>query len=748
LDPTIVPGENYTISVYTDYAGSDVAAWDLSLTFNPSVLRMGFDITDIWIGDGVAVTFTASKVPVVEFSEEVYVNQILMTRFVDYTMFIDTGELIFTTAPSLGAEIKAEYTWTGVVNGNLITAEKHSGAIFLPGTFDNTVGRLSMAGAFFNYASPPPPTTSGPGTFANITFRVVGYGSSNVTLGQETKLWGPAQPPDYLVAYKIIDAMQPPGRTEPPYGSDHIGHGYFENINDVAITNLVTPTTAILGDLVAINVTIANKGSAAATYNITVYANTTLIGNQTDNNLPAGEVTTLPFIWDTTAVAAGNYTINATARLPPGDNPSDNSRNATIEIKTLHDVAVTDLEVSDAFTGDLVPVKVTVANQGTFEENVNLTIYYQSEIAHTREVVNTTSFSLGKRPTSAVIQTNWNTTSLNIGICTINATITIIDALYTDEDLSDNMLPKLVTLSRGHDVAIDLSVTSKVFVGETVAINVTVQNVGGLDEGLVKVNVTSGTVAIGSQQTPSLTVGDSVTFSFTWSTTGLSPGIYAIEAEAISDKDEEPANNLDTKTTVVAEPIGIIAGTVKDTSGNPIEGVSVTCGNYANITHANGSYRLSNILAGDYTVTASKNGYQTSSQQGIIVVAGQTTNLNFTLTLLPTTGHIIGTVTDATGNPIEGVLVTAGSSSASTNATGDYSIELPAGNYTVTVSASGYESSSKTDVNVVAGATTTVNFILKPSEPSNILLYAAAAIVIGVFVTGTAVYLRKRKRTA
>jgi hypothetical protein len=389
---------------------------------------------------------------------------------------------------------------------------------------------------------------------------------------------------------------------------------------------------------------------------------------------------------------------------------------------------------------------VTVANQGTFEENVNLTIYYQSEIAHISEVVNTTIFSLGKRPTSVLIQTNWNTTDLNIGICIINATITI-DALYADEDLSDNMLPKLITLSRGHDVAIDLSVTSKVFVGETVAINVTVQNVGGLDEGLVKVNVTSGTVAIGSQQTPSLTVGNSVTFSFAWSTTSLSPGIYTIEAEAVSDKDEEPANNRDTKTTVVAAPMGTIAGTVKDTSGNPIEGVSVTCSNYANVTHANGSYRLSNVLVGTYTVTVSKNGYQTSSQQGIIVVAGQTTNLNFTL--LPAPGHIVGIVTDvSTGNPIEGAQVTVGGDSVSSNSSGGYSIELPVGTYTITVSASGYESSSETDVNVVAGATTTVNFVLEPSEPSNILLYAAAAIVIGVFVTGTAVYLRKRKKTA
>jgi hypothetical protein len=669
LDPAILPGMNYTISVYTDYSGSDVAAWDLSLTFNPSVFQMGFDTTDTWIGDGVAVTFTASKVPVVEFSEEVYVDEVLMTRFVNYTMFIDTGEIIFTTPPSSGAEIKAEYTWTGVVNGNLITAEKDPSATFLPGTFDNTAGKLSMAGAFFNYASPPPPATSGPGTFANVTFRVVGYGSSNITLGEETKLWGPAQPPLYLFAYKIIDAAQPPGSVNPPYGSDHIGHGYFENINDVAITDLVTPTTAILGDLVAVNVTIANKGSAAATYNLTVYANTTLIGNQTGNNLAAGETTTLPFIWDTAAMAVGNYTINATAWLPPGDNPQDNTRNVATEIKTLHDVAVTDLEVSDAFTGDFVPVKVTVANQGTFEENVNVTIYYQSEIAGIRKVVNTTVFSLGKRPTSEVIQTIWNTTGLNIGKCTINATITI-DALYTDEDLSDNMLPKLLTLSRGHDVVIDLSVTPKVLVGETVAINVTVQNVGGLDEGLVKINVTSGTTAIGSQQIPSLTVGNSVTFPFAWSTTGLSPGIYTIDAEAILDKDEELTNNRDAKTTVVAAPTEIVAG------------------------------------------------------------------------------HIIGTVTDTAGNPIEGAHVSAGSSSASTNATGNYSLELSAGTYTVTVSASGYKNSSKTDVNVVSGATTTVNFTLEPNEQPNILLYAAAAIGIAVVLIGALVYLRKRKKTA
>jgi len=39
VDPTITPGMNYTISVYTDYSGSDIWAWQFSLTFNPCVLE-------------------------------------------------------------------------------------------------------------------------------------------------------------------------------------------------------------------------------------------------------------------------------------------------------------------------------------------------------------------------------------------------------------------------------------------------------------------------------------------------------------------------------------------------------------------------------------------------------------------------------------------------------------------------------------------------------------------------------------
>jgi len=82
----------------------------------------------------------------------------------------------------------------------------------MQGTFNNTIGKLSLTGAFFFYIFPPAPTTSGPGILANVTFTVVGYGSSDITLGDDTVLKSPTA--------NIIDALANP---------EQIGDGYFSN---------------------------------------------------------------------------------------------------------------------------------------------------------------------------------------------------------------------------------------------------------------------------------------------------------------------------------------------------------------------------------------------------------------------------------------------------------------------------------------------------------------------------------------
>lgn len=143
LDSTLTPGNTYSISIYTDYTGSDIWSWQFELTFNPAVLQ------------GVTVT-----------------------------------------------------------NGDLITTIKDPSALFQAGTFDNTLGRLSLTYAWFDYSTPPAPTTSGPGTLAYVEFTVIGYGSSDIMLLGEG--WTILMGPDY----NIIDGYMQP---------DSVGHGFFSN---------------------------------------------------------------------------------------------------------------------------------------------------------------------------------------------------------------------------------------------------------------------------------------------------------------------------------------------------------------------------------------------------------------------------------------------------------------------------------------------------------------------------------------
>jgi len=76
------------------------------------------------------------------------------------------------------------------------------------------------------------------------------------------------------------------------------------------------------------------------------------------------------------------------------------------------------------------------------------------------------------------------------------------------------------------------------------------------------------------------------------------------------------------------------------------------------------------------------------------------------------TGTLKGKVTDKdTGSGIEGAVVSTNGYSDTTDDSGDYSITLPTGNYTVTASKSGYQSQSKS-AEVFENRTTEVNFTL------------------------------------
>lgn len=53
-----------------------------------------------------------------------------------------------------------------------------------------------------------------------------------------------------------------------------------------------------------------------------------------------------------------------------------------------------------------------------------------------------------------------------------------------------------------------------------------------------------------------------------------------------------------------------VTGRVVDKNGNPVEGVEVSCDTNTTTTDADGRYSFTDILAGDYTISAAKRGYQ------------------------------------------------------------------------------------------------------------------------------------------
>lgn len=101
------------------------------------------------------------------------------------------------------------------------------------------------------------------------------------------------------------------GETEIYYGKD-ITH-------DTAVTNVTSAKTVVCqGYCANINVTVENQGEVAESFNVTTYANTTLI-ETIEVTLPSGNFTTITFRWNTTDFAKGNYTISAYAEPVPGE---------------------------------------------------------------------------------------------------------------------------------------------------------------------------------------------------------------------------------------------------------------------------------------------------------------------------------------------------------------------------------------------------------------------------------------------
>lgn len=174
---------------------------------------------------------------------------------------------------------------------------------------------------------------------------------------------------------------------------------------------------------------------------------------------------------------------------------------------------------------------------------------------------------------------------------------------------------------------------------------------------------------------------------------------------------------------------GVLNGTVTDTNGSGVSSVQVRVLQNSTVigtttTGSQGTYSLSDLAAGTYAVQFSKSGYTTAQVSGVQITAGASRTVDVQLdTTGAGSGTLSGTVVDPQGRPVQSAVVTLAGGGGEFNTTTDadglfqFANLVPASNYTLTVTASGYITDTRR--NVVVTSTNNVNLTIQLAQESS-----------------------------
>jgi len=172
------------------------------------------------------------------------------------------------------------------------------------------------------------------------------------------------------------------------------GTVYIKKAPDVAVVSLASSHTAAdVGQIVNINVTSRNYGDAPETFNVTVYYDDAVVGEQVVSSLAPADETTLLFSWNTTGVTPDvNYTIWARASEVPHEVNVENNifSDGTIYIGVGLVPGITTIYVNPSTIGvpinEAFSIDVTIANV-TDLYGWDVGLYYRNDVLNATEIV-------------------------------------------------------------------------------------------------------------------------------------------------------------------------------------------------------------------------------------------------------------------------------------------------------------------------------------------------------------------------
>lgn len=177
----------------------------------------------------------------------------------------------------------------------------------------------------------------------------------------------------------------------------------------------------------------------------------------------------------------------------------------------------------------------------------------------------------------------------------------------------------------------------------------------------------------------------------------LAATVHACTVTAEQDVTVAAGQTVNAAEITVTNQGGNVTGKVVDDSGNNVAGVTVSLVKDGQEpitvqTGAEGTYTIEDVLAGEYTIEVSKDGYAAPQQeQKVTIITGQTVTVP-EIAMVKQVGTISGTVLDQSGNPVGGAKVVLRGCrtkdddrrfTVQAGADGNYTIDVMAGSYQV-----------------------------------------------------------------
>ena len=346
-------------------------------------------------------------------------------------------------------------------------------------------------------------------------------------------------------------------------------------LTDVAVTSVSGPSAVVQNTTGNVAVIVKNFGNQdVSSFNVTLQDTTdhVTVGTQTVPGLVAGAGATLTFVW--TPASAGNHTLIASQSLSD-DRPSNNQRSVTIPVTPpVTNVAVTSISPTSALIqGHVATVAVAVANTGN--QNVASSFVVTLRDSTDGTALGTQTVSGLAVGASQSLSFTWDLTSASVGNHTLIATHTL-----SDDNASDNQRSAVVTVSpKPTDIALTgITAPSRVGLGDTAHIVVTVKNVGEVDVNtsfaVVLTDGTAGNAVLGTRTVSSLAVGASTTVDFPWNTAGASTtGHILFATQQLSDAN---SSNNSIGISVTVNPPADIAVTGVSAPATVVQGTSAS----------------------------------------------------------------------------------------------------------------------------------------------------------------------------